>query len=107
MQDCGLNVKGLVRNDVTSTAFTLEIAIFIRLGVGGVSEIMSLDHGLGNQNTSYSCIHAIGTIGYDIWLSHYMGPNCAAYCKRPHWYFLFFDIFVLGPWLGLVMYLHH
>ena len=26
--------------------------------------------------------------------------------KRPHWYVLFFDIFVLGPWLGLVMYLH-
>ena len=93
MQDCGLNVKGLVRNDVTSTAFTLEIAIFIRRGVGGMSEIMSLDHGLGNQNTSYSCIHAIGTIGYDIWLSHYMGPNCAAYVSGPIGIF-YFSIFL-------------
>ena len=34
MQDCGLNVKGLVRNDVPSRALTLEIAIFVHLGVG-------------------------------------------------------------------------
>ena len=44
-----------------------EIAIFVHLGVGGVSEMLSLDHGFRTQNTLYLCIYVIGTIGYDIW----------------------------------------
>ena len=56
-----------------------EIAIFVHLGVGGVSELLSLDHGFRTQNTLYLCIYVIGTIGYDIWVSHYMGPYFAAY----------------------------
>ena len=56
-----------------------EIAIFVHLRVGGVSEMLSLVHGFYSQNTLHLCIYVIGTIGYGLWVSHYMGPHFAAY----------------------------